>query len=263
MSIYEYTPLLIYCSLLAAVLGACLGSFLNCAAWRIVHGESFLKGRSHCTSCGHALGIKDLVPVFSWVFLKGRCRYCGKHVPARYPLTELFFAAVTVLSLLRFDLTVLCLRNYIFLCCLFLLALTDMEGMVIPDGCHIISILAWIGTSFILFEGIKSIFPYILSAVIYGGGLLLISLILDKMLGRESLGGGDIKLFFVAGLYLGPVGTLFTMIAACAAGLLFAGVRSLRGGDDRAFPFGPWIAGAAAFMLLYGDPLINWYTGLL
>ena len=117
MSIYEYTPILIYFVLLAAVLGSSLGSFLNCAAWRIVHGESFLKGRSHCTTCGHALGFLDLIPVLSWVFLKGKCRYCGEKIPARYPLTELFFAAVSVLCLLRFDLTVLCLRNYIFLCC--------------------------------------------------------------------------------------------------------------------------------------------------
>ena len=263
MSIYEYTPLLIYCCLLAAALGACLGSFLNCAAWRIVHGESFLKGRSHCTSCGHALGAPDLVPVFSWVFLKGRCRYCGERVPARYPLTELFFAAATVLCLLRFDLTVLCLRNYVFLCCLFLLALTDIEDMVIPDGCHIAAILAWIGTSFIIFDGMKSALPYILAALVCGGGLLLVSLLLDKALGRESLGGGDIKLFFVVGLYLGPVGTLFTMIAACAAGLLYAGLRSRSKGEGGAFPFGPWIAGAAALMLLCGDPLINWYTGLL
>ena len=83
------------------------------------------------------------------------------------------------------------------------------------------------------------------------------------MLGRESLGGGDIKLFFVIGLYLGPAGTLFTLILACAAGLLYAKLRSGNGGEGKAFPFGPWIAGAAALVLLFGDPLINWYMGLL
>lgn len=263
MSIYEYTPLLIYCTILAAALGASLGSFLNCAAWRIVHGESFLNGRSHCPTCGHALGAPDLIPVFSWLFLKGKCRYCGEKIPARYPLTELIFAAVSVACLLKFDLTVLCLRNYIFLCCLFLLTLTDLEDMVIPDGCHIISILAWLGTSFAVFDGFRDAVPCIIAAVVCGGGLLLVSLILDKMLGRESLGGGDIKLFFVIGLYLGPAGTLFTLILACAAGLLYAKLRSGNGGEGRAFPFGPWIAGAAALVLLFGDPLINWYMGLL
>ncbi len=263
MSIYEYTPILIYFVLLAAVLGASLGSFLNCAAWRIVHGESFLKGRSHCTTCGHALGFLDLIPVLSWVFLKGKCRYCGEKIPARYPLTELFFAAVSVLCLLRFDLTVLCLRNYIFLCCLFLLTLTDIEDMMIPDGCHIVSVIAWIVTFPFLFDGFGDGVSHIIAAVVYGGGLLAVSLILDRVLGRESLGGGDIKLFAVTGLYIGLIGTLFVMIIACLAGLLFNAVRAKGEQETKAFPFGPWIAGAAALMLLFGDPLINWYIGLL
>ena len=83
MSIYEDTFFMIYCCVLAGVFGAVLGSFLNCAAWRIAHGESFVKGRSHCTSCGHVLGFLDLIPVFSWIFLGGRCRYCKTKIYAQ------------------------------------------------------------------------------------------------------------------------------------------------------------------------------------
>ena len=122
MSIYHNRLSLTYCCCVAAVLGAVMGSFLNCAAWRIAHGESFLKGRSHCPACGHVLEPLDLIPVFSWLFLRGKCRYCGTKVSARYVLAELFMALVTVVCLLRFGLTVLCLRNYIFLCCLFCLS---------------------------------------------------------------------------------------------------------------------------------------------
>lgn len=263
MSIYDYRPVLIFCIAVAACFGAIMGSFLNCAAFRIVRGESFLKGRSRCPSCGHTLTALELIPVFSWLIQRGRCKACGARVSVRYPLTELGFAALTVLCLLRFDLTVLCLRNYVFLCCLFLLTLTDLEDMTIPDGCHIVSVLAWaIALPFLPFPGWSEVLRSVIAAVVFGGGLLAISLIMDKVLGRDSMGGGDIKLFAVVGLYLGIIGTLFALLAACVIGLLFSVVTRAKGGD-RAFPFGPAIAVAAAAMLLYGAPLIQWYGGLL
>ena len=139
MSIWSDRGLLIYCSVVAFCLGAVFGSFLNCAAWRIAHGESFLRGHSRCPSCGHALGPRDLVPIFSWLFQRGRCRYCGEKISVRYPLTELAFALLTLLCLWRFDLTVLCLRNWVFLACLFCLSLVDLECYTIPDGCLLIA----------------------------------------------------------------------------------------------------------------------------
>ena len=262
MSIYEYTPTLVFCVIVALALGAVMGSFLNCAAWRIVHKESFLKGRSHCPSCGHTLSAGELIPVFSYLAQKGRCRKCGVKLSARYPATELLFAGLTVLCLLRFDLSVTGLRNYVFLCCLFLLTLTDIEDMTIPDGCHIAAVIAWIAAAPFLFTGWGEALQYILAAAVYGGGLLVISLIMDKVLGRDSLGGGDIKLFAVAGLYLGFIGTLFALIIACVAGLVFRAVRS-RKDEEKEFPFGPWIAAGVAAMLFFGTPLVSWYSGLL
>ena len=144
MSIWDSRGLLIYCCAVSVLLGAVFGSFLNCAAWRLAHGESVLRGRSHCTACGHVLGAGDLVPVLSWLFLRGKCRYCGNRIPARYPLTELVFAVLTLLCLLRFDLSWLCLRNWILLCCLFCLSLTDLECMIIPDVLLLIAAAAWV-----------------------------------------------------------------------------------------------------------------------
>ena len=74
MSIYDTTFTLVYSIVVAFVFGACMGSFLNCTAIRIGRGENFVKGRSHCMHCGHDLHMMDLVPIFSWVFLRGRCR---------------------------------------------------------------------------------------------------------------------------------------------------------------------------------------------
>ena len=80
--------------LLAAVLGACIGSFLNVVLWRVPRGESIVHPPSHCTACGAELRPMELVPVVSWVTLRGRCRHCGVHISARYPLVELGVAVL-------------------------------------------------------------------------------------------------------------------------------------------------------------------------
>ena len=261
MSIYDDKSILIFCCCVAAALGAVFGSFLNCAAWRIAHGEAFWKGRSRCPSCGHTLSAPDLVPVFSWLFLRGKCRYCGSKVSVRYLLTELLFALLTLLCLLRFDLTVVCLRNWIFLCCLFCLSLVDLEAMIIPNGCLIVAACAWLISLPLLRPVWRVILNSVIAAAVFGVGVLLLSLLLDRLLKKESLGGGDVKLLAVTGLYLGIVGSLFQLILACVFGLIFALLR--RSGGKQAFPFGPSIAAAAYLVLLYGGTVINWYLGLL
>lgn len=263
ISIYEYKPFLIFFVIVAAVFGAVMGSFLNCAAWRIAHGESFLKGRSRCPDCGHILTPLELIPVLSWVIQGGKCRNCGKKIPVRYPLTELVFACVTVACLLRFDLTVLCLRNYVFLCCLFCLSLVDLESFVIPDECHIISVAAWVVTLPFTFISPLDTGLRILAGIVFGGGILLVSNILDRVLGRESLGGGDVKLLAVTGLYLSMAGTLFALMLACVIGLVFYALGKKDGGEGKPFPFGPSISAGAAIMLLFGEPLVSWYLGLI
>ena len=261
MSIYEFRPLLIFSVLIATVFGAVMGSFLDCAAWRMSHRESFLKGRSHCTSCGHVLGWTELIPVLSWVFQGGKCRWCGQRVSVRYPLTELLCALMTVLCLLRFDLSVLCLRNYVFLCCLFCLTLTDIDEMIIPDGCHVISVVAWLLALPFTFTTWGDVGMHLLAAVLFGGGVLGLSLLMDKYMGRETMGGGDIKLLAVAGLYLGLVGTLFALILSCLTGL--AGSLLLgRQKKGQPFAFGPFIALSTSVFLLFGGPLTEWYMGL-
>ena len=268
LSVHSDRLILIVCTALAAVLGAAFGSFLNCAAWRIAHKESFLKGRSRCPKCGHALGALDLIPVFSWLFLRGKCRYCGEKVSIRYLVAELFFALVTVLCLLRFDLTFEALRNWIFLCCLMCLSLVDLEIFEIPDGCLIIATAAWFaflplvvsdwGTEW------KDVVIHLASGIVLGGLMLGISLLMDRILKRDSLGGGDIKLLAVCGLYLGPWCSILMLIIACVLGLVFSLVMKRLGkrGENGEVPFGPSIALASAFVLLYGTGIINAYISL-
>ena len=95
----------IYLLLLCAVLGLVMGSALNCLAFRMAHQQKWTGGRSRCVSCGHELKWNDLVPVFSYLFLKGRCRYCGEKISPRYFLAELTLGIVFPALLLRYDLS--------------------------------------------------------------------------------------------------------------------------------------------------------------
>lgn len=271
ISMFDDPALRGFCIAAAAVFGAVMGSFLNCAAFRIARDESFLGGRSRCPSCGHELTPVELIPVLSWVLQGGRCRSCGGKVSVRYPLTELGFSLVTALCLLRFQLSAECLRNYIFLCCLFCLSLVDLEVRIIPDGCHLVSAAAWAAALPFLasYGGGPTAGPAsyalsrILAAAAFGGGVFLISAYMNRRLGRESMGMGDIKLIAVSGLYLGFVGTLFAVMISCVVGLLFYAARLQSGGRGKEFPFGPSIALAVGGMLLFGEPLVGWYLGLL
>lgn len=264
MSIYGDIGFTIYCCVLAGILGAVLGSFLNCTAWRIAHGEAFWKGRSHCTACGHVLGVKDLFPVFSWLFLGGKCRYCKEKISVRYMLAELFFTVVSILSLLKWEITPEYFRNMVLACCLFCLSLVDLEIYEIPNGCLWISVLSWLAAIPFMEISWKNVLLYVGTGIGYGAVMLALVLVFDKLLGKETMGGGDLKLFAVTGLYLGIPAVLFSLFFSCVLGLLMGRIRQRDGKiTGTPIPFGPAIALASYAMLLYGEGLVNWYLQLL
>ena len=261
MSLRDFNPgLTAYCLVVAACLGAAFGSFLHCAAWRIARHESFLKGRSRCPECGHTLDFIDLIPLLSWLFLRGRCRCCKAKIPVRYFLAELFFAALTCACLLRFGLSVEALRVWGFLCCLFLLSMVDLEIFEIPDGALIAAAVIWLVTLPFLWKGWPDALLHIAAGVAFAALLLLASVVMDRVLKKESLGGGDIKLLAVIGLYLGFLPTLFCVILACILGLLQAVVTGRTKGKQ--IPFGPALSAAAALMLFFGQRLADLYISL-
>ena len=105
-----------YCCLLALLLGACMGSFLNCVASRRVHGQSALRGRSHCDACGHTLAPRDLIPVLSCLLSRGRCRYCGAKLSPRHLWAEVCTALTFLLLLLRYDISLQMLQALLLAC---------------------------------------------------------------------------------------------------------------------------------------------------
>lgn len=291
----------------AGLVGLVMGSFLNCLAWRWVNGESVLHGRSHCTSCGHVLGPLDLIPVLSWVASRGRCRHCGTHVSARYPATELLCCLMYVTITWRYGISVETLELIAFASVLLVLSLTDLDSYIIPNATIVACVsirAAYLAYLFVSGQPDAQaiLVESLIGAVAVGIPLVVLVLIMDRVLGRESMGGGDLKLYAVAGLYFGWQCSILLILVSCILGIVlaYAGPRpddqarqddtddaepDASGPDDNApaednqapsapegspatsrstqpFPFGPAIAAACWLTMLFGREVLAWYLGL-
>lgn len=251
--------LTLYLTVISAALGAVMGSFLNCWAQRYEAGEKYPRGRSRCPECGHTLSALELVPIFSWVFLRGRCRSCHKAISARYPITEILGAVIFAGIFLRFGLSPRTAELMILAGCLMLLSFIDFDTMILPNGPMIVALISWAAFLATYESWKRRALEGLITALALGGTILIISLVMDKLLKKESLGGGDVKLLALVGLYLGPWNSLMMIILACLIGLMFA-IPSRN--PSRQFPFGPAIALATVITALVGDAVIGWYVGL-
>ncbi len=268
--LYQTPFTMFYTMFITVIAGLCMGSFLNCMAWRMTHGESVLKGHSHCTTCGHALAIKDLVPVFSWLFQKGECRYCGDKISARYPFIEMATAMVYVAIVLRFNLSITAVEMLVLASILICITLTDIEDYLIPNSLVLAGIVANIvfRAVIVILGGFSwqmlgmSILEALVGGLSVAVPLLVIVLIADKLLKKESMGGGDIKLFFMVGMYFMWQQNVLILIISCIFGIIF-GLISMRGtfAMDKPFPFGPSIALATFTVMMVGNQLLTWYIG--
>ena len=247
----------LYIYILAAMLGAAFASFAVCAGYRIAHGKDWINERSICDTCGHVLGFLDLIPIFSYIFLRGKCRYCGAKIPPTSFLAEVGMALLAIISLSKYGLCTKTFQILLLAVILLIISVVDMIKYEIPDECIVAGIILWVitvpsassTTTFV--DGIAGGF-------LIGGGMLLVSLIFDRILKKDSLGGGDIKLFFMTGLFLGWKLGIFNLILSCLIGLVFVFVLK----KDK-IPFGPSISIATIITLLYGNAFLSWYLGLL
>lgn len=240
--------------------GAVMGSGLNCLAYRLAREQKWSGGRSVCVSCGHTLGILDLVPIFSYLFLKGKCRHCGAKISPRYVLTEVFLGLCYASILARFGLTLEALSALVLVSCLFCLSLVDLDIQIIPNRFLVIPAVVQIAVLLIR-QGWRGALLSLVPAVIFGGGLLVLSLVLDKLLKKDTMGGGDIKLMAALGLFFSIPECLLLLILACVFGLVIASVL-MKVKEDTPFPFGPALSLAAWVTLLVGSGVISWYLNL-
>ena len=260
MLAYLSVSVRVYLGTVCFLFGLVMGSALNCLSYRIAHEQKWSGGRSACPACGHTLGFFDLIPLFSWLFLRGKCRYCKAPVSVRYPLTELCLAVCYTALLFRFDLSLQFLSCIILCSCLFCLSLVDLDDQWIPDRFLLIPAVVRIA-QFLYEGGFAGLGSALLPALALGGGVLILSLVMDKVLHKESMGGGDIKLLAVLGLYFRFPCCLLLLVLSCVIGLVLAFI-TIRAEKSTPFPFGPAISIAAFLTLLFGEPLVQWYMGL-
>lgn len=240
---------------LVFIYGILIGSFLNVCIYRIPKHESIVTTPSHCMSCGYGLKWYDLVPVFSWLCLRGKCRKCKAKISAQYPIIE---AANGVLWLVVIFLRGLSIEGILYCLlasALLVLSIIDFRTYEIPFGINVfIAVLGAVR----LFTDLKHWYVYVI-------GFFLVSVIFYVAFlvtkGR-GMGGGDVKLMAAAGLLLGGPKIFLAMLLGCLFAVIIHPIRMKVSGEDHGLAFGPYLAVGILISALAGDAVIEWYLGM-
>lgn len=253
------------------IFGTIFGSFLNCVIYRLAvpekrispngagreTGNSFLKGRSFCPHCKHILSWQDLIPIFSFLFLKGKCRYCKKLVSLQYPLVEIFtgFLFLLIFQYTKYQIPYT-IYELIIACFLIIIFVYDLKHYIIPD--RVIYPAIAISGIWCLFFNPALITLY--SA--FGAAAFFLAIVLITR--GKGMGVGDIKLAFLMGLFLGWPNILIALFLAffigAAIGIIL--IISNRKTMKSEIPFGPFLVLGTFLALFFGENLIDWYFSL-
>lgn len=252
------------------ILGAIIGSFLNVVILRLHNGEK-ITGRSRCPYCRQQLATPDLIPIFSFIFQGGRCRYCQKKISWQYPLVELMTGAFFVLAtynifgplsplliFYNFHLLLYWLRNLIFICFLIIIFVYDLRWYLILDRITIpamvlaLVINLWLGL----------VWTNLFFGVLVGLGFFLLQFLVSS---GKWIGAGDLRLGLLMGLMLGWPAVLVALFFAYIIGAIFSlGLLALgKKGLKSQVPFGTFLSLGTIIALFWGDEIVNWYLGLL
>lgn len=236
--------------------GIVIGSFLNVCILRIPLKESIAKRRSHCMNCGYQLAWYDLVPLFSYLFLHGKCRKCRTHISLQYPLVEALNGVLYVLVFLvngwSIDSVIYCLLTS----ALIVLSVVDFRTYEIPFGINL----------FILALGLIHLVFHLGDWVDYGIGLLAVSgflWILYQFSKGAAIGGGDVKLMGAAGLLMGWKLSVLAFLLGCILGSVIHLIRMKFSGAEHRLAMGPYLSAGIFIAVLWGDRFLNWYLGSL
>ncbi len=249
---------------LTGILGLCVGSFLNVVIYRVPLGMNLAKPDSHCTSCGYTLRWFDNIPVFSYLFLGGKCHRCKARISPRYMIVEILNALLWLLCAYLFwekniVYAIVCMIALSTFICIFFV---DLEHMLIFDRFTILILIS--GLLAIFFDPTTKEWDHLIGALAAGGLFLAIYYLAIWVLEKEGLGFGDVKLAFAAGLLLGWQRMILALlVSSVAASAVLLTLRKKRGDDvDKEYPFGPFLTVGFALALLCGDPIISFYLSL-
>ncbi len=235
--------------------GVVIGSFLNVCIYRIPRHEDIVKTRSHCMSCGHTLRWYDMFPLFSYLFLGGRCRYCKAKLSVQYPLIEalngILYAGIVLLHGVSIDSALLCFLAS----ALVVLSVIDFRTYEIPWGINL----------FLLALGAARCALDWQNAADHLIGLIAVSAALAILYyaskGR-AIGGGDVKLMAACGLFLGWKLVIFAFLTGCVLGAVIHVFRMKLSGQDHVLAMGPYLGAGVMIAALWGERLIDWYLGM-
>ncbi|NCB51803.1 MAG: prepilin peptidase [Clostridia bacterium] len=235
--------------------GITAGSFMNVCILRIPAKESVVTVPSHCTSCGKRLRPIELVPLFSYLFLRGRCSACKSRISAQYPLIEAANGLLWMVLFWRFGLTPVFFLACLLCSALLVLSVIDARTREIPPGT----------TVFILVLGAGRLLFDLPEWQLYVIGFFAVSVPLYLILvatGGRGIGGGDIKLMAVCGLFLGWKLIILALFLGCVLGSVIHLSLMAAKKAGRVLALGPYLSAGVFLSLMWGDAALNWYFGL-
>jgi len=243
------------------VIGLAIGSFLNVVIYRLPRKTGFLLSRSICPKCSKQLKWYHNIPLVSYVFLAGKCAFCGERISLRYPLIELVNAVAYGYFFWQFGLAGQFFIYSFLASVLIVVFFIDLDFMIIPDSITLPGVALGLAASFIP-DGL-GIIQSLIGMVVGGGALWLIAILGDFLFKKESMGGGDIKLSAMLGAFLGWKKILLIFVSSALIGLIVSIVimafsSKLR--ENRVIPFGPFLALAAVLTICYGQQIIDFYV---
>ncbi|MES3038935.1 MAG: prepilin peptidase [Bdellovibrionota bacterium] len=244
------------------LLGFIFGSFANVCIYRIPRDLSVIKPRSACIGCKKPIAWYHNIPVFSWVFLRGKCANCGIAISARYPLVETLMGVLFALVFARHGWSWITLEYLIFVFGLVICTFIDLEFMIIPDIFSLSGIV--IGLAGAAINPERSFWEAVIGILIGGGFLWLIAYLYFLLTKREGLGGGDIKLLGWIGAVLGWKAVPFVITSSAFVGSMVGiAIMLIRRKDmQTAIPFGPYLALGSVCYVLFAESLASSYFSL-
>jgi leader peptidase (prepilin peptidase) / N-methyltransferase len=253
-----------YWTVVAGLAGLIFGSFATVVAYRVPRGETIVSGRSMCPSCGKQIAWYDNIPVLSYLLLRGKCRNCGVRISPRYLWIELATGASWALLVWRYGISFEIVVYLAFFWVLVVLTAIDLEHKLLPNKIVYPTFVAsWIGLTAAAFVAgdLEPLKGAAFGALIFGGFLFTVAFIVPA-----GMGGGDVKLAFVLGTFLGYAGSIGVTLVGMFLSFLLGGIIGiglmLRGSGRKAqVPFGPFLAAGTILAVLWGRSLLDWYLG--
>lgn len=246
--------------------GICIGSFLNVVIIRLPRHESLIKRASHCMTCGTKIRPIDLIPVFSWLFLKGKCHSCGEKISPRYPIVESLNGIMYVLTFIVLDINAKAIITCLLMSLLIVVGFMDWDtreiDMIVVGLIFVLAIPATIFT-----DDVKLVHR-IIGALVISVPFFIIGEVSRPIIRKKfdedfrAIELGDTILMFAAGALLGTqaviVSALIGIVAAAVSGVILKVITK-----DSKFAFGPYLSIGIAAAMLWGNKIAQWYIGLL